>query len=240
MPASRTGPRRISDLVSNIGKVAFTSHFECQFTPPIPVVEFGKVRAAAGYSGSRESDENNRLIRLSCTEASLPGSSLATSEINNDYYGATERHAYRRLYDNQANFTFYVDRDYKIIDFFENWMAYISGEDDIENQPNSDYTYRVAFPNDYKTENLYITKFERDYFSALEYQFINAFPVSINSMPSSYESSQLLKCTVSFAYSRYILRHQYIKDLSSPENNLSGRLPDDQRPETLINSLGIG
>lgn len=235
MPASRTGPRGISDLVNDIGKLAFTSHFECQFTPPIPVLEFGKERAKAGYRGSADTTKNNILIRLSCAEASLPGSSLATSEINNDYYGVTERHAYRRLYDNQADFTFYVDRDYKIIDFFENWIAYISGEDDILEQEYTNYNYRFSFPKDYKTDNLYITKFERDYTESLEYQFINAFPISINSMPVSYESSQILKCTVSFSYVRYILRHQFIKDLNAPENNLSGLLFEDLRPPSILN-----
>jgi hypothetical protein len=37
------------------------------------------------------------------------------------------------------------------------------------------------------------------------YQFINAYPISINSMPVSYDASQLLKCTVSFTYSRYVI-----------------------------------
>ena len=32
---------------------------------------------------------------------------------------------------------------------------------------------------------------------------MKAFPLSINSMLVSYDSSQLLKCTVSFTYSRY-------------------------------------
>jgi hypothetical protein len=32
---------------------------------------------------------------------------------------------------------------------------------------------------------------------------VKAFPLSINSMLVSYDSSQLLKCTVSFTYSRY-------------------------------------
>ena len=39
----------------------------------------------------------------------------------------------------------------------------------------------------------------------IEYEFLNAFPISINSMPISYDTSQLLKCTVSFAYTRYLV-----------------------------------
>ena len=67
-----------------------------------------------------------------------------------------------------------------------------------------------------KQINLYITKFEKNYNSPqklgeelvptiLTYQFINAFPISINSMPVSYEGSDVLKCTVSFTYSRYVI-----------------------------------
>ena len=38
-------------------------------------------------------------LNLLCCEATLPGSSLTTHEVNNDYHGATEKMAYRRLYD---------------------------------------------------------------------------------------------------------------------------------------------
>ena len=48
-------------------------------------------------------------LNLQCTEASLPGSSLATFDINNDFHGVTERHAYRRMFDERIDFTFYVD-----------------------------------------------------------------------------------------------------------------------------------
>ena len=37
----------------------------------------------------------------------------------------------------------------------------------------------------------------------LTYTFIDAFPRAISSMPVSYEASDLLKCTVSFSYTRY-------------------------------------
>ena len=41
--------------------------------------------------------------------------------------------------------------------------------------------------------------------SALEYTFVNAYPFTISSMPVSYDSSSLLKCTVSFSYLRYVI-----------------------------------
>jgi hypothetical protein len=78
--------------------------------------------------------------------------------------------------------------------------------------------YRVNYPNDYKTENnLSITKFERDYSKAspeawkirikktfninlYNISLLVQYPISISSMPVSYDTSQLLKCNVSFFY----------------------------------------
>ena len=37
----------------------------------------------------------------------------------------------------------------------------------------------------------------------LTYTFIDAFPRTISSMPVTYDASDLLKCTVSFSYTRY-------------------------------------
>lgn len=198
--------KRVSELKSVIMNPALTSHFLCGFTLPNNAEDFMDARSLSGFSGAKYGNiDNQELIQLSCSDATLPGSSLATSEINNDYSGVTERHAYRRLYDDRADFTFYVDNDYKILDFFENWISYIAGEDSLEDQKKPNYSYRVNFPKNYYSGSMYIVKFEKDYKRAFSYKYINAFPISINSMPVSYDSSQLLKCTVSFSYSRYVI-----------------------------------
>ena len=215
---------KISDIKSKLLRPALTSNFLCAFDPPTNVNNFLNKRGDSGFIGASNTTQNQELIRLSCSEASLPGSSLATNEIDNDYTGVTERHAYRRLYDDRSDFTFYVDSEYRIIDFFENWISYVVSEDNIKEQQKPTYNYRVNFPNDYKTENLYITKFEKDYTRAergrpLTYQFINAYPISINSMPVSYDSSQLLKCTISFTYSRYVLSRSTAQYQKVTNNN---------------------
>jgi hypothetical protein len=205
-------PYRMTDIKSKLLRPALTSHFICEFKPPSGADNFLNSRENAGFLGASYNTQNQELIQLSCSEASLPGSSLATNEINNDYTGVTERHAYRRLYDDRADFTFYVDAEYRIIDFFENWISYVVGENNLREQENRTYNYRVNFPDQYKTDHLYITKFERDYAGKnLSYKFINAYPISINSMPVSYDSSQLLKCTVSFTYSRYVINRRQIE-----------------------------
>ena len=91
----------------------------------------------------------------------------------------------------------------------------------------------MRFPEDYMTQQMQVFKFEKnsnlDQYDPstpftksyntkaksqrynLEYNFVNAYPISINSMPVSYDQPSLLKCTVSFTYSRYWI--------TAPENS---------------------
>jgi hypothetical protein len=201
MVAPNPVKKSVSDLKSSLLRPALTSHFQCWFNPPNEVRTWVQQRASAGIGNGYDSE----FISLSCSDATLPGSSLATHEINNDFTGVTERHVYRRQYDDRSDFTFYVDHDYNVIQFFENWMSYIVNEQVAGGVDSTNFSYRVNFPDDYKS-TIYIKKFEKDYTGrVLQYRFINAYPISITSMPVSYESSQLLKCTVSFNYSRYVI-----------------------------------
>jgi len=188
---------------------ALTSHYAVYINPnTIQSKDSGKGGAikAQTFFENRQANIDEELLTLSCSEASLPGSSLATHEINNDFTGVTERHAYRRQYDDRIDFTFYVDHDHKIIKFFETWMSWIVGEDQFSNQSNENFSYRVKFPKEYRTD-IFVQKFEKDYTNYSEYTFVGAYPISITSMPVSYDSSQLLKCTVSFTYIRYFMNN---------------------------------
>ena len=201
-------PRSVSDIKSKLLRPALTSHFEVQLSFP------QELRSFLGA--------NQENVNLSCCEASLPGSQLATLENNNDRTGVTEKHAYRRQFDDRIDLTFYVDaQNYTAIRFFEGWISYIMNEDQ-ENNPFSagtgptqdappnlasrEYNYRVKYPNDYiADQGLKVIKFERDYQQQLTYEFIRSFPLSISSMPVSFEASSLLKVTVSMSYIRYIV-----------------------------------
>jgi len=162
-------------------------------------------------------------IDLLCCEASLPGSSLTTHEVNNDYHGVTEKMAYRRMYDETLGLTFYVDRNYKVVDLIETWMDYITGIDNKTTYKDPYVSYRMSYPKTYKN-NIFLTKFEKDHFTrdhsssrgtstrsartTLEYTFVNAFPLSLTATPVSYEGSQALKCSVSFNFIRYVMERK--------------------------------
>ena len=194
-------PTAVSRLKSSILNTALTTHYECWFNPP---------ESLLGLIPGANIDLD---YTLSCMEASLPGTSLATAELTNDFTGITERHVHRRQYDTTSSFTFLVDRDYKQIKFFETWIGYIVNE---QNSQNLNYFYRVNFPKQYQT-TIYINKFERDYKGRnLVYEFLNAYPISINAMPVTYEAAQTLKCTVNFNFSRYITNATRVKQAPYP------------------------
>ena len=221
------GPKTVSQLKKNILQPSTTSNYICQFTRPnsSEFDAYMKSRLDTLYNDS----DNQEKLQISCSEASLPGSSLATYDIDNAFHGVSEKIAYRRIYDDRIDFTFIVDRNYFNIRFFEAWIGFIAGEDQPLDQISQEYSYRVDYTSKYRTDNLYITKFEKDYDKGpvLTYKFIGAYPLSVVSMPISYDQSQLLKCTVSFTYLRYVINppneeYWILTDPSIGANDLPG------------------
>jgi len=194
-------------------------------------------------------------LNLMCCEATLPGSNLATLELTNDRTGVTERHAYRRVYDDRIDLTFYVDADnYTPIRVFETWIKYISQEsqaqDNIKGSTESpNYFYSFQYPDNYMSEKgLKITKFEKNSLDdggsngvakdgTLTYTFIRSFPISISSIPVSYDSSNLLKCTVSMSYIRYVVDRAEApgEEISAGQGPVQG---DPSNPYNFANNLG--
>tara|TARA_B100000029_G_scaffold351471_1_gene343937 strand:- start:34 stop:930 length:897 start_codon:yes stop_codon:yes gene_type:complete len=216
--------RSISEIRSNLLRPALSSVFE---------VQIGLPRSALGtrLRGMLQGDKQTQL-NLMCSDAVLPGSSLATTEATNDFTGVTERHAYRRIYDETIDLTFYVDaKNYLPIRFFEEWISGIVNENQRD-ALNKNYFYRVKYPDDYVAPGLKVIKFEKDYHdqynevdytegapqkylarkgsgSSLEYEFVRSYPRSITSMPVTYDTSSLLKCSVQMTYVRYVVSAGY-------------------------------
>ena len=223
----------IDKIKANLLHPALTSHFEVQIPKPSGLTDdYLNANGLPGFSGKQSK------LNLLCSEATLPGSSLATHENNSDFTGVTEKFAYRRLYDDRIDFTFYVDAvNYLPIRFFESWIKYIVGESVTpgEGRVSSEdprYFYRVRYPKEYiAPQGLKVTKFERTSKnkksanhegSTLIYNFVNSYPIAVTSMPVSYDTASLLKCTVSFSYIRYYVER---KDYpSTPES--SSRSPN--------------
>ena len=148
-------------------------------------------------------DYISRNIGIACYEASLPTSSFATAEVKDNFQGINQQFAHTRFYVD-SSFSFYVDKDYRVLKVFEGWMDFIAGGAVVDSNDKRFYV-RMRYPETYKCDNLSISKFDKNLSRKLTYQFKNTFPKSIQSIPVSYGQADLLKVTVTFAYDRYIL-----------------------------------
>tara|TARA_B100000700_G_C14893502_1_gene783861 strand:- start:45 stop:977 length:933 start_codon:yes stop_codon:yes gene_type:complete len=213
--------RNIADVKANLLRPALTSNFEVYI--PLHKIPIRAMNAAGIFLNKN----NEWMLNLSCSNASLPGSKLLTSEIKNDRTGVTEHHVHRRMYDDTIDFEFYVPAEnYIPIRIFECWMDYAAGvelEDERKDTISSNYFYRMNYPDDYiADQGLKVRKFERDFTQSeaniaggyLEYEFIRAFPVSVNSMPVTYDASELLKVQVQFSYIRYVMNKGWFKQIN--------------------------
>ena len=213
-------PQRLTvdKIVSDLLEPATTSFYQVSIQDPRQLNERGDTFATylrqQGLEvlfNARGLDPTRReKLQLFCSETTLPGSSLATANLDNDFTGVSEKYAHRRVFDETIDLTFYCDaKEYLPVRYFESWLSYMTN--DTRDNHSENFYYRMKFPKKYKG-GLEITKFEKNLFSQdpvrgrtrpLTYTFIDAFPRAISSMPVTYDASDLLKCTVSFSYTRY-------------------------------------
>ena len=245
--------KSLSDIRATILRPAMTSQFYMQIDFPDAVQTYmtggGLVDPQGGVlSGG---------LNLACSEASLPGSSLATLELTSDHTGVTERHVHRRMFDDRIDLTFYVDaQKYLPIRAFEYWKEYITGEGTLQEFARANHFYRMNYVDDYATESLRIVKFERDFDGSfkgnsgvvngtqngLTYNFVRAFPIAVASMPVSYDASSLLKCTVSMTYIRYYITNGIgdsdTNTSPSPQYQVTPRLRQENLSQEYYNNFG--
>ena len=208
-------------------------------------------RAVSTYIGQKKNvlvDANlKERINISCTDATLPGSSFATHDVTSDFMGVTEKMAYRRMYDDTMSVSMIVDSEYKTLHFFEGWMDYIAGKEITDRGSNDNYKnfrngFRMNYPDSdpgelgkgYRSQNLIeLYKFERDVTTkqSIKYTLIQGFPISMNPMDISYGATDLLKLTVNFSFVRYVTEPFKPGENNSPDVNNQSPVP------TLLNSL---
>lgn len=231
--------KSLSDIRATILKPAMTSQFMVYIDFPTTVKTYMTGRGLADPQGG----VLRGGLNLACSEASLPGSSLATLELTSDRTGVTERHVHRRMFDERIDLTFYVDADnYLPIRAFEFWKEYITGGNTSTKLDDATHFYRMNYPDDYMTGaggELRVVKFERNSDGSfrgnngivngsqkgLTYNFVRAFPIAVASMPISYEASSLLKCTVSMTYIRYTISDGLGDSDSNPAPVSSSQTP---------------
>lgn len=217
MPAP--SPKKISDFKPLLTNLAQTAQYEVTFS--------GLAKGLKDYLYARGIFQfNYSEIGLLCHSASLPGSSFATADVYGDYMGLTESIAHTRTFI-PIDLSFYVDKSYNSIKFFEHWMEYMhdaSSASRLQPRPH----FRMKYQSEYKCDSTKIVKFERDYNRYIEYNFYGLYPKTMNATAVSYEKSDLLKIGVTFSYDYYVSGKVDSKSVSNgTSNNLYEQATND-------------
>jgi hypothetical protein len=124
-----------------------------------------------------------------CDQVQLPGTNFNTAEMRT--YGEVRKAPYERLYED-INMSFYVDTDMSVKLFFDYWMNQI--QDPVTRNFNyyENYTSDVVLEiQDIKNNTRYNMK------------LFEAFPKSIGAIQMDYNSKDIMKLSVNFAYKYY-------------------------------------
>ena len=226
-------------------RVATTNHYEVFFSG------FGALQQLRGYISSRSPRVTNffisRDLGLLCNSAELPATTMATAQVEGQRMGIVEKMAHSRVY-TDVSFTFYVDNQYRTLEFYELWHEFIaSGSNNEVDRSNIAYYHRMQYPDEYKVDTIKIQKFDKDHFRSVEYNFLNCFPVSVSSMPVAYDGNQVLECQVTFAYDRYYFgkissldRRNYNKNYANVSSGVAvGNSNKDDRKPVIYKEDGL-
>jgi len=168
------------------------------------------------YINSSFGGVSNDDINFLAYEAVIPGTSLETTQVFGDRQGLTQTYANKRVYP-PVDVSFYVDFDYKVLEYFEQWISSICPNLGVRGDSYQKFNYPRANNTGYKKQVI-ITKFEKDFKSPSDrlisggtinepnqtiYTLLEAYPTNLISLPVSYEGANLLRTTVTFNYDVY-------------------------------------
>ena len=222
----------MNEIKETVQRVSLDTLYQVTFS-------FGRFDRWLNQLGSRDENNRTQgrgfkeKMSIMCTEAEIPGTSFQTSLAVGHHQGIQEEFPNLRTFP-PLNLVFYVDADHIILEVLETWMTYINPLSTSKRNYNA--YGRFNYPENYK-EILHITKFENDFLvneideerilntesdtvaekieirkpttKLLTYEFINIWPTNLTSMRVAYGNSNVLRCSVQFAYDRYFTDYNY-------------------------------
>ena len=237
---------RISDYVSTIAKsggMALSTGYAVKFTLAADLQK---------YIDNLDLDID--LYEVFCDEANLPPSQAATAQITGRYLGeGAVSYPHTKMY-TDVSLSWMCDANMEPYKFVQAWWQYIFGEydasgmlhDEVQYQPqynnaktllstgnpekNTNRETRLRYPESYLS-TVVIAKAEKGGGSptdrmATAHVLQDAYPYSVDSVPLSFGSSQLVKVTANFYYSKHYVRYNNLKSaggsLLSQENIKAG------------------
>lgn len=177
----------------------------------------------------------NEYYNFYCAETTLPGATFDTFQESGSRQGVIENFPSKRVYtpfnmtfyvDNDYRLIRLFEEWMNYINPVYSYGGVIEGDSRGQgNAKNKPDFFRLRYPDSYK-RIISVVKFEKNFIRyrdptsnstnseleprlstvpSLTYRMIDAFPTNITGMPVSYEGSTILKTTVDFSYSRYVI-----------------------------------
>ena len=224
----------IKDLVANIAKsggMAFTTGFYVKFS-------FDSPDGVASSLNSLNWDTDFNYVEHFLDEVNLPGAQAATGQLTGRFMGeGMTNYAHQKMF-TDLQFGWLCDANMSPYKFINTWYQYIfqeyneNGEeiDTVSNTRNATFeqmmavqpesynrTTRLRFPADYHC-TVRIAKVEKgprgdiDRVSSV-HVLQEVFPYSVEAIPLSFGSTQLVKCTANFYYGKHRVVYN---DISKP------------------------
>ena len=227
---SNNSRQEMRDLSTIIGRPSLDTLFQVNFSFGNFSIWLKDFAERDGYKRTQGLGFTQKLA-IMCTEAEIPGTSFQTSLAVGHHQGIQEEFPNLRTFP-PLNLTFYVDADHVVLEIMEAWMTYINP---ITGSKRNLSAYgRFNYPETYK-EVLHVTKFERDAFidksetKLLSYEFVNVWPTNMTSMRVAYGQSNVLRCSVQFAYDRYFTKVAYEQTNNAVEASFFDQLSNQEQ-----------
>lgn len=157
--------------------------------------------------GNEPISSNIKKIALFCDRTEVPGINLDTARIRT--YGETQESVYDKVYD-ACTMSFYLDNDFIVKQLFDSWI------DKIYNP----VTRHLNYPSEYTTDkiNIFIQdKADNDRYVVTLHE---AYIKTVGAIPLSYDSKDVLRLSVTFAY-KFASYERYGYSRSSSGNIIS-------------------
>lgn len=200
---AKTGIEGLLKLISKGSGMATSNNFAVTINFPSSNVVGSQ---SWSYASANTNDETRMMVF--CDEVSLPGYQLSTGSINRYSGGAPLYYPTGPIY-NDIQLSFMCDAKMTPLHLLNKWMAYIFDDPDssTDYETSSEQGRRLRYPKDYQAK-IILYKTERSSNSdvgaiSTRYTLFDSWPYSVDSVPLSYGSSQLVKVTANFYYRRW-------------------------------------
>jgi len=237
---------RVDKIRDTVARPSLDTYYQVIFSFGGPWLEtLGSLGQGSARTQGKGFQEKMSLL---CTQAEIPGTSYVPSSAIGHRQGIQEEFPNLRNFP-PLNLSFYCDADHVILEVLETWMTYINPIQTGSRQANA-YS-RFNYPEEYK-ETIHITKFERDTFiresrnasyqsDITMYEFVNVWPSDLTSMRVAYGYSNVLKCTIQFAYDRFFTTFNNTDIQKQVVNTSEGVVNSNDIKNTVpAGSFGIG